>query len=133
LRSYAGSADADGTLSSVNVGLAPVLPLPPVHLGVVRGGSGDIAFTWVRRSRADTDSWAGDDAPLDFAPEGYRLTIFSGGTPVRTMDVATPAATYSAGQQTTDFGSPPSSFIYSVAQLSAVYGPGHAATATFTA
>ena len=132
LRSYAGSTDAVGTLSSVEIGLGPVLPLPPTHLVAVRGGSGDIAVSWVRRSRADTDSWAGDDAPLDFVPEGYRLTIFLSGTPVRTMEVTAPAATYTTAQQTADFGSPPSSFVYSVAQLSAVYGPGHAATATFT-
>jgi hypothetical protein len=133
LRSYAGSADADGTLSDVDIGLGPVKPLPPVHLAAARLGGGDIALSWNRRSRADTDSWAGDDAPLDFVPEGYRLTILSAGTPVRTIDVATPAVTYTAAQQTTDFGAPPSSFDYSVAQLSAVYGPGHMATATFTA
>ena len=121
------------TLSSAAVGLGPLLPLPPVHLAALRGGSGDIAVAWVRRSRADTDSWAGDDAPLDFVPEGYRLTILSGGTPVRTIDTASPAATYTAAQQTADFGAPPASFGYSVAQLSAVYGPGYAATATFSA
>ena len=133
LRSYAGNADADGTLWSVDIGLDPLKPLPPAHLRAVRGAGGDVAITWVRRSRADTDSWAGDDAPLDFAPEAYRLTVFSGGTPIRTFDVPTPGATYSAAQQTSDFGAPPPSFTYSVAQLSAVYGPGRAATANFTA
>ena len=32
-----------------------------------------------------------------------------------------------------DFGAPPSSFDFTVAQLSALYGPGHAAQSTFTA
>ena len=133
LRSYAGAADVDGTPASVEIGLDPVLPLPLVHLTALRVGGSDIAFSWIRRSRADADSWAGDDAPLDFVPEAYRLTILSGGTPVRTIDSIAAAATYTSAQQTADFGAPPSSFDYSVAQLSAVYGAGHAATATFTA
>jgi hypothetical protein len=133
LRSYAGTTDADGSLADVEIDLDPVLPLPPVHLTAARVGGNDIAFSWVRRSRADTDSWAGDDAPLDFSPEAYRVTIFSAGTPVRTIDTTVAAATYTSAQQTADFGAPPSSFDYSVSQLSAVYGPGHPATATFTA
>ena len=119
-------------MSDVAIGLGPVLPLRPVHLDAALLDIGDIALSWVRRSRADADSWAGDDAPLDFAPEAYRLTIFNGGTQVRTADLSTAAMTYSVADQTADFGAPPSSFDFTVAQLSTLYGPGLAAAATFT-
>ena len=132
LRSYAGAADGEGTTSTVSIGLGPVLPLAPVHLLALRGTSGDIALSWVRRSRADGDSWAGDDAPLDFAPEGYRVAILDGGTALRTIDAARPAAIYTAADQAEDFGTPPAAFDWTVAQLSVRFGPGHAATAGFT-
>ena len=120
-------------MNEVPIGLGPVLPLPPVHLRAVRSVGGDIALSWVRRSRSDTDSWVVDDAPLDVAPEAYRVTILDGATPVRVIDSATPNATYTAGQQTADFGSLPASFTFTVAQLSPLYGPGHAATGAFDA
>jgi hypothetical protein len=133
LRTFAGGFDATGTVSSVTVGLGPMLPLAPVHLRAVRGAGGDIALRWVRRSRADDDSWTADDAPLDYAPEAYRVTILDGATPVRTLDGGTASATYTAAQQAADFGDLPSSFAFTVAQKSPLYGPGHAATGAFHA
>ena len=134
VRSFAGRADAEGTLSEIEISIDPVLPLAPCHLTATRtAGGNDVALIWTRRSRADADSWTPDDAPLDFSPEGYTLTVFNGVSPVRTIAVGAPAATYTSAQQTTDFGSPPTSFTYTVAQLSALYGAGPAATGTFTA
>jgi hypothetical protein len=134
IRSYAGRADAEGTLNEIEISLDPILPLAPCHLRALRAvGGNDVTLSWVRRSRADTDSWTPDDAPLDFSPEAYTLTIFNGLTPVRSMSVNAPSAAYTAAQQTADFGSTPASFTYTIAQMSALYGPGHAATATFTA
>jgi hypothetical protein len=133
LRSYGGAADPTGTLSDVPIGLGPILPLAPVHLRAVRVAGGDITLSWVRRSRADTDSWVVDDAPLDVSPEAYRVTILDAGMPVRTIDSTVPSASYTAAQQAADFGAPPASFGFSVAQLSPLYGPGHAATGAFDA
>jgi hypothetical protein len=133
-RRYSGSSDAEGTLQEVALSLDPALPLAPCHLLATRGAtSSDIAVSWVRRSRADSDSWVPDDAPLDCSPEAYRLTIYNGTTLLRTVDTTVPGATYTTAQQTTDFGSPPSSFTYKVAQKSAVYGLGRCASAVFTA
>jgi hypothetical protein len=92
---------------------------------------GDIALRWVRRSRADTDSWAPDDAPLDWAPEAYRVEIYDGASLVRTIEASASAATYTAAQQVADFGGPAASFTWRVAQHSALYGPGHWAGATY--
>ena len=133
LRSFAGPADASGQLAAVEIGLDPLLPLAPVHLRAVRSSGGDVALSWVRRSRADTDSWASDDAPLDVTPEAYAVTVLNGVSAVRTISTATPAATYSAADQTADFGALPTSFSFTVAQVSPLYGAGHAATATFAA
>ncbi len=132
LRSFAGPEDGTGTLTEVALSLATILPLAPVHLSAVAEG-GDIALGWTRRSRADADSWAGEDAPLDWSPEAYRVTIHDGPTLLRTIDVATPAVTYSAAQQAADFGGPATAFAYRVAQRSATYGPGHWATGAFNA
>ncbi|MEO7224253.1 MAG: glycoside hydrolase TIM-barrel-like domain-containing protein [Devosia sp.] len=127
---FAGPTDAVGVAAEAELGLAPILPLAPVHLLAVADG-GDIALSWVRRSRADTDSWATEDAPLDWAPEAYRVEIYDGVTLVRTIDRAVPAATYTAAQQIADFGGPATSFTFKVAQVSALYGPGHWAIGEF--
>ena len=79
LRSFAGAADAEG--DGVGCRRSSLVRCCRWRrcISTRRAlDSGDIALSWVRRSRADTDSWAGDDAPLDFAPEAYRLTIFNG-------------------------------------------------------
>jgi hypothetical protein len=90
-----------------------------------------VLLNWVRRSRADPQGWATADVPLEHLPEAYRVTIFDSGTPVRTIETGGPDATYTAAQQTADFGAPPSGFDWSVAQVSPVYGPGHAVTGSF--
>ena len=134
LRAYAGRSDPTGTTVAADLDLGPVLPLPPVHLRAERGaGSADVALSWIRRSRADTDSWAVSDAPLDQAPEAYSLTILDGAAPVRTIETATPGATYTAAQQTADFGGPPAGFAFQVAQKSPVFGAGPAKEGAFNA
>jgi hypothetical protein len=134
LRAYAGRADPVGTTFTAGIDLAPDLPLAPVHLRALRDAvSGDIALSWVRCSRSDTDSWSLLEAPLDFSPEAYTLTIFNGPTPVRTIATGSPAAAYAMSQQTADFGGPPSGFTFTVAQLSAALGAGLAAQGAFHA
>lgn len=130
-RVYAGSSDIEGTTLSVGTTMAPALPLPPVHLRAERDGSGDIAFGWVRCSRADGDGWGSAESPLDHVPELYRLTIFDGVTVVRVLDCAVAGAGYSSAEQTADFGALPSAFTFTVAQLSPVLGAGHAAAGEF--
>ncbi|MEQ1902184.1 MAG: hypothetical protein ABL866_15800 [Devosia sp.] len=134
LRAYAGPSDATGAALSPSISLAPLLPLAPVHLRANRGpGSDDITLRWTRRSRADSDSWVPDDAPLEFVPEAYRVTIMDGATPVRTIEAEMASADYSAAQQTADFGSLPASFSFTVAQRSPLWGPGHASSGEFHA
>lgn len=133
LRAFAGRHDGTGAAVTAELPLAPVLPLPPVHLRAVRGAGGDIALGWVRRSRADAGSWAVGEVPLEHAPEAYRVTVLSGGVAVRTIEVSSPAAAYAAAAQLADFGALPAAFDFTVAQLSPVFGAGHAGGASFHA
>ena len=130
LRAYAGSDDLAGTAFTAQFGMAPVLPLAPVHLRAWRAG-GDIALSWTRCSRADADGWEAADAPLEHVPERYRVSIFNGVTLVRSVESSTPGTSYLAAEQVADFGGPAGSFDFTVQQISAVFGPGHAGRGQF--
>lgn len=70
------------------------------------------------------------DIPLGEESERYEVEILDGSTVVRTIATTSPTASYSAAEQTTDFGSPQSSMSVKVYQLSAVVGRGYAASAS---
>lgn len=131
LRAYAGRADPTGIGFTADLDLAPVLPLAPVHLSAERMASGDIALSWIRRSRADTDSWAMSEAPLDHAPEAYAVTILNGAAAVRTIQASAPGAVYASPEQLADFGALPSSVAFRIVQQSPVFGGGQAAEGQF--
>jgi len=99
----------------------------PVHIAGVRT-SGDLAITWVRRTRIPFTGLEAV-APLGEASEAYEIDIMSGATVVRTITATTESATYTAAQQTTDFGAPQSSVTMNVYQLSETRGRGHAGAA----
>jgi hypothetical protein len=93
--------------------------------------SGDIALTWVRRTRVGGDSWEPPVTPLAEAFERYEIDILdSEGSAVRTLTSDIPAATYSAAEQIADFGGVQTQVSVRIAQLSAVFGRGAAAAAT---
>jgi len=98
-------------------------PLSPVH---VRGArtDGDLTLSWVRRTRIGGDSWDAVDVPLGEADERYEIDILDGTAVKRTLTVTAPAATYTAAQQTADFGAPQSSVSLRVYQMSATRGRG---------
>ena len=104
-------------------------PLSPVH---VRGwrSAGDLNLAWVRRTRAGGDSWDGVDVPLAEAEERYEIDILDGATVKRTLFATSPSATYTAAQQTADFGSPQSSVSLRIFQISATRGRGTSSEAT---
>jgi hypothetical protein len=105
------------------------MPWSPVHITGVRNG-GDLAITWVRRTRFG-GVWAdGVDVPLNEESERYEVDVMNGGTVVRTIAVITPSAGYTAAQQVADFGSVQSSITIRVYQLSAVVGRGWPGVAT---
>jgi hypothetical protein len=104
-------------------------PFAPVHIRG-RRDAGDVHISWIRRTRIGGDSWEVAEVPLGEDSESYALDILDGDTVVRTITTAVPAATYTAAEQTADFGAPPPAIAIRVCQLSASFGRGSPATAT---
>ncbi|TDX65144.1 putative tail protein [Methylosinus sp. sav-2] len=120
---------AQSDFSFSGVGLRPYTPS---HLSAAWQGSGDIALSWVRRTRFGGDSWEPIDAPLNEDAEAYQVDIANGTSIVRTMSAGAPSAVYSAAQQTADFGAPIASLTWTVYQISTIFGRGTGAKAVST-
>jgi len=105
------------------------VPLSPVHVRGTRTGD-DLTVTWLRRTRIGGDSWDSVEVPLAEDSERYEIDILDGTTLKRTLATTTPAATYTAADQTTDFGAPQSSIAVRVSQLSTTFGRGTPRAAT---
>lgn len=105
-------------------------PLSPVVLSGSRSG-GDLTATWVRRSRFSSSWWGtGVPAPVGEASESYEIDVMSGSTVKRTLSSTSPSVTYTADDQTIDFGSPQSSITLRIYQMSAAVGRGYPLEAT---
>jgi hypothetical protein len=96
-------------------------PFAPCHLRHSISG-GDVALSWIRRTRIDGDNWASIEVPLGEDREAYLVRILSGSTIVRTEEVAGPAFAYTASMRAADGLAGPATF--AVAQLSDRFGPG---------
>ena len=101
-----------------------------MHVVGDRDGTDNLTISWVRRSRVDGDWRDGVGIPLGEESESYQVDILDGSDVVRTIEVTSPTASYSATDQTTDFGSAQSSIDVKIYQMSAVVGRGYAAQAT---
>lgn len=132
LLTFAGTSDTTGTEFIAELGMSAVLPLAPAHLAATRDTvTGDISLNWVRRARRNGNSWVATEIPLDLTPEGYSIEIFDGVNLKRTITAETSSAIYANGEQISDFGGLPSSFTFTIAQTSPVFGTGHLAQGTF--
>lgn len=107
-----------------------LMPWSPVHVAGARNGSGDLSITWVRRTRFGGVWTDGADVPLNEETERYEVDILVGPDVVRTLSATAPVVTYTAAQQTADFGAPQSPIAMKVYQLSAIVGRGRPASAT---
>ena len=121
------SADAqDFTYTGISL-----KPYSPVHIAGTRDGSGNLTIDWVRRTRSGGDWRDSVDVPLNEANELYDVDILNGATVVRSLTgLSTPTASYSAADQTSDFGSPQTSVSLKIYQLSAAVGRGYAGIAS---
>ncbi|QQM29217.1 glycoside hydrolase/phage tail family protein [Martelella lutilitoris] len=113
-------------------GIRAETPLSPVHLKVRRLDSGDLAFSWVRRSRLDADDWAAADIPKDEDAEAYRLEIFAGATLLRSIETALPQWLYPEVDQLADFGASATHFSLRLRQLGRKVPLGTALVRTFS-
>ena len=107
---------------------AGLRPLSPAHVRGTRS-SGNLAITWVRRTRSGGDSWDTEDVPLSEAAEAYEVDILDGSTVKRTIAVTAPAAVYTSAEQTADFGAPQTVVSVKIYQKSAAFGRGSARAA----
>ena len=120
-RDHADASYVESQLTPQGIGLRP---FSPVHLKAVRNGS-DLDLSWIRRTRSGGDAWQLAEVPLSEDAESYEVDILSGTTVVRTLTASGPQTTYTAAQQTTDFGAPVTGPLnFRVSQISSAFGRG---------
>ncbi len=122
-----------GTVSRIATGRAE-RPLAPASIRGTRDGSNNLTITWVRRTRIGGE-WLDltGDVPLGEASEAYEVEIRNAGdtATLRTITgLSSPSASYTAAQQTTDFGAAQASVNLRIFQISATVGRGIAGRAT---
>jgi hypothetical protein len=108
-------------------------PFSPVFIRGDRNEStGDWSMSWIRRGRIGASLADGVDVPLSEEIEDYEVVILdAGGDEIRVISITSPAATYTAAQQITDFGAViPELLPVNVYQLSAAVGRGYVASST---
>ena len=109
----------------VNTGVSQK-PYQPVHIVGTRDMSDNLTITWVRRTRVGGEWLDWIDVPLGEVDELYEVDILTGaGTVVRTIDATEETASYTAAQQTTDFGSAQNPVAVNIYQISNVVGRGY--------
>lgn len=103
----------------------------PARVTGVRDESENLTIQVYRRSRLGPEWKDYADVPLNEESEAYQIDIRNGSTVVRTLSVTgSNTLTYTAAQQTTDFGSAQASIDMVVYQMSATVGRGYELEAT---
>ena len=97
-------------------------PFAPCHLRVQEGPGGDLAITWIRRTRIDGDDWDLAEVPLGEETEAYVLRIVKDGAVLREVGPSAPTWVYPAALRATDGAT--GAVGIEVAQVSARFGPG---------
>ena len=96
-----GLGDPEGVPASRLVSGEAMRPPSPAHLRADRRPNGDLALSWVRRSRAGWVWLSGGDTPLGEETEAYRLTLAGDGFE-RSLFLTSPGHLYTAAEQLAD-------------------------------
>jgi hypothetical protein len=122
----AGAASGDARAAAAEIALprAALRPWAPAHLRARRIAGGDVETSWIRCTRVGGDAWGAGEPPLGSPSESYLIEVLASGAVIRSATVGAPAWTYTAAQQTADFGAPPASLHIRVAQIDAGGSPG---------
>ncbi|TYO85040.1 baseplate multidomain protein megatron [Oceanicella actignis] len=109
-------------------------PWAPAHLRAELTAGGDVALSWVRRSRRDIDAWSDGETPLDEAFERYRVRVYApDGAVAREVEADGPGFVYDVAMQAADgFGGGLAGVSFGVAQISEAFGPGIEGKATLS-
>lgn len=105
-------------------------PLSPTDIRARWADTGDIALSWIRRTRIGGDAWEQADVPLGEDSEAYEADIHSGASVVRTLNASAPSASYTLAEQTADFGAQQYAVTAAIYQMSATFGRGAGRAAT---
>lgn len=107
-------------------------PWAPYNVHVVNS-AGDLIIDWKRRTRLSGPLENGTNfVPLDETTEAYRLDIYRAGALVRTLELTTPAFTYTNAMQTEDgWSGSITSIRLDVMQISELVGPGFIKSGTY--
>lgn len=97
-------------------------PYAPVHLRMAEAPGGDLAVSWIRRTRIGGDRWDTPEVPLGEESERYLLRVMRGAVILREVILSSPAWTYAAAERLAD--GPEAGMRIEVAQISASFGPG---------
>lgn len=95
-------------------------PYAPAHLRAVVNG--DVAVSWIRRTRIEGDVWQSYEVPLGEEREAYLVRVFSSGEVLREVEVAEPRFVYTQSMQATDGAV--GNVDFEVAQISDRFGVG---------
>ena len=97
-------------------------PYSVAHLKATRSASGDIAASWIRRTRIDGDSWQSSEVPLAEDNERYIVRVVQSAAIVLDATVTAPDWTFTSAAQS--LAGVSGAFTLSVAQVSDRFGPG---------
>jgi hypothetical protein len=108
-----------------------VSPFAPANVSGTRDGSNNLTITWDRRTRAPVRLLGPQGRPYFEDTDNYEVDIYDG-TPavVRTIEVTTTSASYTAAQQTADGLTPGNPVSLRVYQMSRMCDRGRAAIET---
>lgn len=120
----------DAAQTSQKFNAASLRCFSPVHIAGSRDSSGNLTLSWVMRARWNGEWLDSIDISNYEATEAYEIDILNGSTVVRTITASTTNATYSAANQTTDFGAAQSVLSVAVYQINSTIGRGYAGKAT---
>lgn len=126
-------SDSNHTFTYAAVNLRPLSPV--YATGYKDAVSGDWWTSWMRRTRSGGEWRDYVDADLGETSEQYQVDVCSDGTYAsvkRTLEVTTASATYTAAQQTADFGAGQTTLYLAIYQLSATVGRGRALKVTLS-
>lgn len=97
-------------------------PYPVAHLATVANVGGDLAVTWIRRTRLDGDNWQSPEVPLGENTESYVIRVVQADAIVREETVGSPGWVYASATKASDGIVGP--FQLDVAQISDRFGAG---------
>lgn len=101
-------------------------PWSPVHITGARDGSDNLTVEWIRRARFGGGWRNGAGVPNTEDTEAYEIDIVdSNDDVVRTLSATSTSVTYTATDQTTDFGSVQPSISVRIYQMSDIVGRGY--------